>query len=49
MDHAADGRDGLFMATDGSYDALIVDRMLPGMDGLAVVAALRARMSERLS
>src|ERR1700733_2429318 len=42
VDHAADGRDGLFMATDGSYDALIVDRMLPGMDGLAVVAALRA-------
>jgi two-component system OmpR family response regulator len=42
VDHAADGREGLFMATDGSYDALIVDRMLPGMDGLAVVAALRA-------
>jgi two-component system OmpR family response regulator len=30
------------MATSGAYDALIVDRMLPGMDGLAVVAALRS-------
>jgi len=42
VDHAAEGRDGLFLATDGSYDALIVDRMLPGMDGLALIAALRA-------
>jgi two-component system, OmpR family, response regulator len=42
VDHAADGRDGLFMGTDASYDALIVDRMLPGMDGLALVATLRA-------
>jgi two-component system, OmpR family, response regulator len=42
VDHAAEGRDGLFLATDGSYDTLIVDRMLPGMDGLALVAALRA-------
>jgi two-component system OmpR family response regulator len=42
VDHAAEGRDGLFMATNGSYDALVVDRMLPGMDGLAVIGALRA-------
>jgi two-component system OmpR family response regulator len=42
MDHAADGREGLFLATTGKYDALIVDRMLPGMDGLSLVAALRA-------
>jgi len=42
VDHAAEGRDGLFMATSGSYDALIVDRMLPGMDGLSVIGALRA-------
>ena len=42
VDLAADGRDGLFMATSGGYDALIVDRMLPRMDGLALVAALRA-------
>jgi two-component system, OmpR family, response regulator len=42
VDHAKDGRDGLFMATSGSFDALIVDRMLPGLDGLSVVQALRA-------
>jgi two-component system OmpR family response regulator len=42
VDHAAEGREGLFMATDGSHDALIVDRMLPGMDGLALISALRA-------
>jgi two-component system, OmpR family, response regulator len=42
VDHAAEGRDGLFLATSGSYDAVIVDRMLPGMDGLAIIAALRA-------
>jgi two-component system, OmpR family, response regulator len=42
VDHAAEGRDGLFMATSGTYDTMIVDRMLPGMDGLAIIAALRA-------
>lgn len=39
---AADGRSGLERARTGSFDAMIVDRMLPGMDGLAIVAALRA-------
>ena len=42
VDRAADGRDGLFLATSGAYDAIILDRMLPGMDGLAVLGALRA-------
>jgi two-component system, OmpR family, response regulator len=42
VDHAGDGREGLFMATSGAYDALIVDRMLPQMDGLALIAALRS-------
>jgi two-component system OmpR family response regulator len=42
VDHAPDGRDGLFLGTSGSYDVLIVDRMLPGMDGLSVIGALRA-------
>jgi two-component system OmpR family response regulator len=41
-DHAADGRDGLFHATDGGYDAIVLDRMLPMMDGLTVLSALRA-------
>jgi two-component system OmpR family response regulator len=41
-DHAADGEDGLAMASDGPYDVLIVDRMLPKKDGLTVIAELRA-------
>jgi two-component system OmpR family response regulator len=42
VDHAADGRDGLFLASEGSFDLIILDRMLPGLDGLSVVRALRA-------
>jgi two-component system OmpR family response regulator len=42
VDHAADGREGLVLATGETYDAMIIDRMLPGMDGLAIVAGLRA-------
>jgi two-component system OmpR family response regulator len=42
VDHAAEGREALFLGSSGQYDALIVDRMLPGMDGLSVIAALRA-------
>ena len=41
VDHAANGRDGLFLAAGEAYDVLIVDRMLPGLDGLAVVKTLR--------
>ncbi|MGQ3177304.1 MAG: response regulator, partial [Blastomonas fulva] len=39
---SGDGRDGLFQATDGGFDAMVVDRMLPGLDGLGLVRALRA-------
>jgi two-component system OmpR family response regulator len=39
---AHNGRDGLFMALDQSYEVLIVDRMLPGLDGLAIIRAVRA-------
>jgi two-component system OmpR family response regulator len=42
VDHADNGKDGLFLATTENYDALIVDRMLPGVDGLAVIRTLRA-------
>lgn len=41
-DLLADGIDGLFQATRESYDVLVVDRMLPGLDGLSLVRALRA-------
>ena len=40
-DSAADGKTGLFQATVGTYDALIVDRMLPGVDGMTIVKTLR--------
>ncbi|MFQ5634153.1 MAG: response regulator transcription factor [Gammaproteobacteria bacterium] len=42
IDHAADGKDGLFLATTETYDALIVDRMLPKVDGLSIIRTLRA-------
>ena len=34
VDHFSDGRDGLLQATTEDYDVIIVDRMLPGVDGL---------------
>jgi len=45
VDVAYDGNDGLERAQTGSYDALIVDVMLPGMDGLEIVRQLRADQS----
>lgn len=42
VDVAADGRDGLFLATTESYDVLVLDRMLPRVDGLTVLRTLRA-------
>jgi two-component system OmpR family response regulator len=42
VDHADNGRDGLFLAATGAYDAIILDRLLPdGIDGLTVVESLR--------
>ena len=41
-DAAADGRDGLVIAATQSYDVMIIDRMLPGLEGLAIVKTLRA-------
>ncbi|WP_306143202.1 response regulator transcription factor [Roseibium sp. MMSF_3412] len=40
-DHAADGQSGLDMALHSSYDILIVDRMLPKLDGLSIIQELR--------
>jgi two-component system OmpR family response regulator len=42
VDSALNGRDGLFLATGGHYEVVIVDRMLPGLDGLSVVKAMRS-------
>jgi len=41
-DQAFDGKDGLFLATTEPYDILIVDRMLPHLDGLSIIKTLRA-------
>ena len=43
---AANGRDGLFLASEGIFDLVIADRMLPGLDGLGMVGALRAAKVE---
>ena len=43
VDVATDGREGLEKALAGGHDAAIVDVMLPQMDGLALIDALRAR------
>jgi two-component system OmpR family response regulator len=39
--HVKDGPQGLAVAGSGHFDLIIMDRMLPGLDGLAIVAALR--------
>lgn len=40
---AADGPQGLEAATTGAWDALVVDRLLPGLDGLSLIRDLRGR------
>jgi two-component system, OmpR family, response regulator len=42
VDHAADGKDGLFLAMSERYDIMVIDRMLPNVDGLTIVQTLRA-------
>ncbi len=42
VDHCVSGKDGLFMATTEHYDAMIIDRMLPEVDGITIVQTLRA-------
>lgn len=42
VDHSANGRDGLLLATQSGYDVMIIDRMLPGLDGLAIVKTIRS-------
>lgn len=42
VDRADNGRDGLFMATDSQFDVVVLDRMLPAMDGLSLLKAMRA-------
>lgn len=46
VDHSLSGKDGLFMATSEKYDAMIIDRMVPEVDGLTIVQTLRASGNE---
>ncbi len=44
VEHADNGRDGLFMAASENFDAVVLDRMLPGgIDGLRLLETLRAQ------
>jgi two-component system OmpR family response regulator len=42
VDQSEDGRDGLFLASESGYDVMVIDRMLPRVDGLAIVKTVRA-------
>ena len=46
VDYAADGVTGLHLAVSNSYDVIVLDLMLPGMDGLEVCRKLRTRSQE---
>ena len=41
VDHAEAGKDGLFLAMSEAYDAMILDRMVPEVDGLSILQAIR--------
>src|SRR5438132_6670678 len=42
VDHAGNGRDGMFLAASEPYDVIVMDRLLPGgIDGLSIIEALR--------
>ena len=41
VEEADEGKEGLFLALEGKYDLMVVDRMLPGVDGLSIVEAAR--------
>ncbi len=42
VDQCNDGKDGLFMALENDYDIIILDRMLPALDGLSILKTLRS-------
>ncbi|TPG22591.1 DNA-binding response regulator [Sphingomonas koreensis] len=42
VERCGNGRDGLFLASEGVFDLIVADRMLPGLDGLAMLSAVRA-------
>lgn len=42
VDHRSDGKEGLFLATTEFFDVMILDRMLPGIEGLTIIRTIRA-------
>jgi len=46
VDHAEDGENGVNMASAGDYDAYVIDRMLPKLDGLSVLSRRRSEGDE---
>lgn len=46
VDHCADGRDGLYRIAGESYDLLVLDRMLPNVDGFTILQTMRASGNE---
>ncbi|HVG82585.1 MAG TPA: response regulator transcription factor [Methylomirabilota bacterium] len=46
VERVGDGREGLYRASEGGFDLIILDRMLPGLDGLSILAGLRAAGSQ---
>ncbi|AMN54391.1 MULTISPECIES: response regulator transcription factor [Stappiaceae] len=46
VDHLSDGKEALVQAMNSDYDLLILDRMLPGLDGLLLLKALRTAKIE---
>lgn len=42
VDHVMEGKEGLFMALEQRYDVMVIDRMLPGLEGLSIIQSLRA-------
>lgn len=41
VDEADNGKDGLFLATTETYDVIVMDRMLPKLDGLTIIKTIR--------
>jgi DNA-binding response OmpR family regulator len=46
VDAAADGTDGLWLAESGDYDVIVLDLMLPGIDGLSLLSSLREKQKD---
>ncbi|GMA64430.1 response regulator [Alicyclobacillus fastidiosus] len=46
VDEAADGEEGLYFAQTGVYDALVIDVMLPELDGISMIRQIREKMMD---